>query len=118
MKERNDRASVITNQFRSPTGMVYELKCSTSRLTIRTCPRSSPADAGEWCVEASARLAPKAEPVALAEWGATRDDALRDVARAWQRSARQLGLPAIDWESVTEALTAVRAIEGHTRGAR
>lgn len=117
MKERDARLSVITNQFRTATGMVYELKCATSKLTIRTCPRSSPTDAGDWRVEASARLAPKTEPIMLAEWGATPVEALRDVARAWGRSAQRLGLPAIDWDSVTEALAAVRALEGHPRGA-
>jgi hypothetical protein len=118
MKDRSQRPSIITNQFRNASGMVYELKCATSKLTIRTCPRSSPTDAGEWRVEASARLAPNTEPVMLAEWGATRVEALRDVARSWSRSASRLGLPVIDWDSVTEALAAVRALEAQPRGAR
>jgi hypothetical protein len=98
----------ITNQFRKGQVMVYDLSCDDVRLTIEVTPRESSDGLGEWTAEAHARQAP--EKPTINEPGATRGDALRALARSWSAKQGSYGFPALDWEAVTQALLAVRAI--------
>jgi hypothetical protein len=98
----------ITNQFRKRTAMVYDLSCDDIRLTIEVTPRDTDDGSGEWIVQAHVNQAP--EKPTVDESGATRGDALGAVARTWAAKRGTFGFPALDWEAVTKALLAVRAI--------
>ena len=109
MAEKKDPETLrITNQFRSKTGFVYDLKCNGERLTINITPRQNTGDAGEWSVEARLGSSPDAKSVPA--WGSTRLDALREVGRLWTSQATELGLPTFDWDAVATALSNVRAL--------
>jgi hypothetical protein len=109
MRDRSKDAAIITTQFRSKRAMVYELKCESVKLSISIIARENSADEGEWRVEVSARPESETEPVLIGEWGATREGALRAVARTWNaREPRPL--PAVSWDAVVQALTVVRAL--------
>lgn len=111
-KEKEKPGVRITNQFRRRQGMVYDLSCDDVRLTLEFSVRPTGESDGEsetaWHVEAFAREAP-GRPT-LDEPGGTRIDALRAVARAWTAKRGAAGFPKLNWEGVTEALLAVRAI--------
>jgi hypothetical protein len=99
----------ITQQFRSRDAMVYDLRGSLGRLTLRVTGRGG--DEGpptEWRIEAATSSAPDA--VVVAEVGITRADALRAVGRSWNEKRSAGNLPSFDWESVARAMAAVRAI--------
>jgi hypothetical protein len=98
----------ITNQFRKGQAMAYDLSCSTVRLTLEISARDSSDGRGEWRVSAYARQAP--EKPALHEPGVTRADALRALAASWAAKEGAYGFPTLDWEGVTRAMLAVRAI--------
>jgi len=98
----------ITNQFRSRTGFVYDLKSSGVRLTLNIWQKQTPADPGEWCVDARASATP--DGTSIEAWGGTRIDALREVGRLWATKGGALGLPTLDWEAVATALSGVRAV--------
>jgi len=98
----------ITNQFRAKRAMVYEFKCEGAKLAVHVIPRENADDGGEWRVEA--RTGHAAESPSVSQWGATRADALREVGLAWASQEEASGWPHFDWEAVTKALTAVRAL--------
>jgi hypothetical protein len=107
--EKKEKPGVrITNQFRRGQGMVYDLSCDDVRLTLEITTRSTTESEEEWHVEAFARESP-GRPT-LDEPGGTRIDALRAVARSWAAKRGAYGFPALNWDGVTEALLAVRAI--------
>lgn len=108
MAEKEKSLVRITNQFRSRTGFVYDLTCESVRLTVDIMPRSNQDDEGDFRVEAKSNAAPDAEPIVA--WGMTKSDALRDVATQWIAKGEGAGLPALDWDAVTTALLAVRAV--------
>jgi hypothetical protein len=101
-------ATKITNQFRSRTGYVYDLKSSGVRITLNIWQKQNPAEPGEWCVDARVSSTHEAAPIEA--WGGTRIDALREVGRLWATKGVALGLPTCDWEAVATALSTVRAI--------
>ncbi len=109
-KNREDVAATlhIATQYRSALGMTYELECRGAQLDLQVSQRKAPDDAGEWRVEA--RPGRAVDAARITEWGATRRDALSEVARSWTSQASALGLPAFDWEAVARVLSAVRAI--------
>jgi hypothetical protein len=98
----------ITNQYRSKTGFVYDLKCNGMRLTVGIAPRQGPTDPGEWCVEGQAGSLPDMLPIAA--WGPTRSETLSEVGRQWVSKTAELGLPEFDWVAVAAVLADVRAI--------
>jgi hypothetical protein len=98
----------ITNQFRKGPAMVYDLSCEAVRLTIEMRAREGDDGLGDWNVAAHAREAP--ERPTIEEAGVTRSDGLRAVAASWAAKRGAYGFPALDWEGVTRALLAVRAI--------
>jgi hypothetical protein len=98
----------ITNQFRRRTAMVYDLSCDDVRLTIEVIPRESSDGRGEWTVQAHAHQAPEKPTVEAV--GGTRSEALSAVARSWAAKGGAGGFPPLDWDSITQALLAVRAI--------
>ncbi len=118
MSKENGKPGVrITNQFRRRQGMVYDLSCDDVRLTLEftTRPAAPPSEGepgpeaeDEWHVEAFARESP-GRPT-LDGPGGTRLDALRAVARAWAAKRGAYGFPMLNWDGVTEALLAVRAL--------
>ena len=108
MKEPKADAAKITDQFRSRSGFVYDLRCDGANLTLFIAPAEQPSDAGDWRVEARTSHSP--EMVVFAEHGTTRREALRAVAQWWRSKERELGLPKVDWEAVEKALTQVRAL--------
>jgi len=99
----------ITNQFHSKGGMAYDLKCEGVRLTLLVTARTRNEDPGEWHIEA--RGTRSAEEVAvISEWGSTRGDALRAVARSWADAVQTQALRVFDWEAVASMLSSVRAL--------
>ena len=108
MKEPKADAAKITDQFRSRSGFVYDLRCDGANLTLFIAPTEQPSDAGAWKVEARTSHSP--EMVVIAKDGTTRREALRAVAQWWRSKERELGVPKVDWEAVEKALTQVRAL--------
>ncbi len=98
----------ITNQFRRRQSMVYDLASDDVRLTIEITPRDNGDGRGEWTVGAHTRATP--DQPAIDEPGATRGDALQAAGRAWAAKQGATGFPLLDWEALTQALLAVRAI--------
>lgn len=109
MEDKEKDGLKITNQFRAKGGMTYDLKCKGARLTLVVTPRTTEGDSGEWRVEA--RVArPLEDPIAVAEWGPTRIEALRAVGRAWSATPEAQGFGMFDWEAIAQALISVRAL--------
>jgi hypothetical protein len=107
-KETSRPAVRITNQFRRREAMVYDLSCEDIRLTIEIAQRQNEDGLGEWLVEAHAR--DTAEKPTIHQPGVTRNDALRAVAREWAAKRGTHGFPELDWDAVSGAMLAVRAI--------
>jgi hypothetical protein len=110
MKRADDENAIrITQQFRSGEALVYDFRGTTGRLTVRVSGRGA-YDGGpaEWCVKACTSSSP--ESVVVTEWAATRAEALHAVGRSWTEKCLAHNLPAIDWECVARAMSAVRAI--------
>ncbi len=107
--ERDEESVRITQQFRARGAMVYDLRGSAGRLTLRVTGRGGGDEPPtEWRIEASTSSSPDA--VVVAEAGTTRADALRAVGRSWNEKRVANNLPSFDWESVARARAAVRAI--------
>lgn len=88
----------VTQQFRSRTGMVYEVACGAEQLTF--CVLRRPEDSsGDWHIEASAKAT---EGVSTAT-GPTRQVAFDTLARSWM--TREL-----DWPGIELVLKSVRAL--------
>lgn len=106
--DSNDKARTvkITNQFRSRTGFVYDLKCDGQRLVLRIGASELQPEDG-WHVQAAS--ASSDDTPSVEAYAATRADALREVGRRWADSGGP-NFPAFDWEAVEKALTAVRAL--------
>jgi hypothetical protein len=98
----------ITGQVRSRRGMVYELRCRGSRLTVCIAERTNPFDPGNWRVDAWTGTL--TDGSVISEWGATKVVALSAVGRFWVEHASERGLPSFNWESVAKALAEVRAL--------
>lgn len=112
MKDKTEKpdanAPKITNQFRSRVGFTYDVKSSGVRLTFNVWQKQNAADPGEWCVDARVSSRPDAAPITA--WASTRMDALKEVSRVWAQTGGELGLPAFDWDAVTQLLSTVRAV--------
>jgi hypothetical protein len=107
--EREEESIRITQQFRARDAMVYDLRGSAGRLTLRVSGRGDgDGPPTEWRIDASTSSSPDA--VIVSEVGLTRADALRAVSRSWNEKRLANNLPSFDWESVTRAMAAVRAI--------
>jgi hypothetical protein len=98
----------ITNQFRKGQAMAYDFSCNTVRLTLEVSGRDNGDGRGEWSISAYAREAP-GKP-AIHEPGPTRAEALQALAASWNAKHGAYGFPTLDWEGVTRAMLAVRAI--------
>jgi hypothetical protein len=106
---RDEESIRITQQFRARDAMVYDLRGSAGRLTLRvTGHGGGDGPPTEWRIEASTSSSPDA--VVVAEGGPTRAEALRAVGRSWNEKRLANDLPSFDWESVARAMAAVRAI--------
>lgn len=112
MKPESEESDAIriTQQFRSGQAMIYDLRGTTGRLTLRVTGRGGADDEPptEWRIEAATTSSPDA--VVVAESAATRADALLAVGRAWSQKRVACNLPLFDWESVARAMRVVRAI--------
>jgi hypothetical protein len=106
-KEGDEESIRITQQFRARDAIVYDLRGSAGRLTLRITGRGGgdgPPD--EWRIEASTSTFP--DGVVAAELGATQAEALRAVGRSWDEKRLASNLPHFDWESIARAMAAVR----------
>lgn len=106
--ERDEESIRIMNQFRTRDAMVYDLRGSAGRLTLRITGGAGDGPPTEWRIEASTSTSPDA--VVVAEAGATRAEALRAVGQSWNEKRLANNLPSFDWESVARVMAAVRAI--------
>jgi hypothetical protein len=107
--ERKEESIRITQQFRARDAMVYDLRGSAGRLTLRVTGRGGgDGPPTEWRIEAATSTSPG--DVVVSEEGTTRADALRAVGRSWSEKRLANNLPSFDWESVARAMIAVRAI--------
>src|SRR5580692_8331159 len=97
-KEVDEEGLRITQQFRSGRSMVYDLRGKAGRLTMRVSAQQEDDLAAGWRIEASTSNAPDA--VLVAECGATRADALREVGRSWLEKRAAHDLPLFDWEAI------------------
>jgi hypothetical protein len=107
-KEDSEDTLRITQQFRSGRSMVYDLRGTAGRLTMRVSAREDDDVDTGWRIEASTGTSTDA--VRVTECGATRADALREVGRSWLEKRATHDLPVFDWEAIARAMTAVRAI--------
>lgn len=111
MKSKSDAEAVrITQQFRSGQAMVYDLRGTDGRVTLRVTGRAETDDGPptEWRIEASTSGSPDA--VVISESGVTRADALKAVGHAWSEKRAACHLPFFDWDLVALAMRAVRAV--------
>lgn len=108
MKEKTDGGIRITQQFRSGRAMVYDLRDSTARLTLRIIERQGADEPADFRVEAASGSGP--DVLVITGWGATRADALRQAGKSWSEPRDGAPLPIFDWEAVARTLTAVRAL--------
>jgi len=97
----------ITNQFRTRNGFAYELRFEGARLEVLVTPRTSEDDGGDWHVEASVKTSPEQT---IGHWASSKSEALRLTAATWAERSAELGLPTFDWNAITRALVAVRAV--------
>jgi hypothetical protein len=95
-------------QYRSGAGKVFELESAGKMLDVHVTPRDAAGGAGEWLVAAQDRRGGGA--TVIAEWGATRSEALGKVSRTWVAQMSERNLSAFDWAAVTNTLLAIRAI--------
>ena len=95
-------------QYRSGAGKVFELESAGKMLDVHVTPRQDVDGDGEWRVTAQDRRG--GDAVVIAEWGATRSEALDKVSRAWVAQMRERNLTAFDWAAVSSTLLAIRAI--------
>jgi hypothetical protein len=96
----------ITNQFHDNQGMVYDLKCDTTRITISLGATSK--DETQWNIEAMVKQVP--EPHVVRAVGSSRSDALRAISETWRLQGEAAGFPLLDWAAIRDALATVRAI--------
>jgi hypothetical protein len=105
---QDKRAVRITQQFREHANMAYDFDCAGSHLTLRIFNHESAPPEARWQIEG--RTNDAGEPVTVSVTAASRAQALRDLAVAWLEKTAPIGLPVLDWEGVTKALTEVRAL--------
>ena len=98
----------VTMQYRSGAGKVFELESAGKMLDVHVTPRQETDNDGEWRVTAQDRRG--GDATVIAEWGATRGEALEKVSRAWVEQMSERNLSAFDWVAVTKTLQAIRAI--------
>jgi hypothetical protein len=97
-------------QYRHGAGKVFELESAGKMLDVHVTPRVAPESesTGEWQVAAHDRRS--ADATVIAEWGATRSEALEKVSRTWVEQMSARNLTPFDWTAVTKTLLAIRAI--------
>jgi hypothetical protein len=88
--------------------MVYDLSAEGHRLTVSIFQRENPQEPADWRVEA--RTSRADEAIVVAEWGASRTQALQAVGAAWTARATSDSLPTFDWAAVVKLLDSVRAL--------
>jgi RNA recognition motif-containing protein len=96
----------VTQQYRERHNMTYELDCPVGRLTLRIF---FPPDAArpEWRIEARSN---QSAALTVDKSAATRELALKEVAEAWQALAADAVAPSFDWQAVSRAMQAIRAV--------
>lgn len=115
MYDRNDRPRAaerakplarITQQFRERHNMTYELDCEGAPLVVRVFPAEGVST--EWRVEA--RMTNAADAVVATATATSPAMALKRVADWWKDNYAARALTKFDWNAITEAMTAVRAL--------
>ncbi len=97
----------ITSQFRERRNMSYELECDGRKLLIKSFHPDGPQDACR--MEASTNQANSSQQLTHSATGATRAQALQDIAQAWQADPTTSTV-ILDWPAITGAMAAVHAI--------
>lgn len=98
----------ITMQYRARNRMVYELESGASAFDVHVWQRAIEGEASGWRVEAHNGRGPDA--VVVAGLGASRTEALLEVARAWADQDTRRALPPLDWNAIVSLLGSVRAL--------
>jgi RNA recognition motif-containing protein len=102
------RRTRITQQFREPHNMTYELDCVGVPLIVRIFFPIGDGPALEWRIEARTSDAPDAAVATAA--APSRAQALRTIAEWWHENQESRGLSTLDWEGVALAMAEVRAL--------
>jgi len=100
-----DVAARITQQYREPANMAYELDCGGVALIVRIFFRTPE---GEWRIAAQSRDAAEAKSMDFS--AGSRVEALRKVASACREAGPVSALGRVDWDAVERALVTVRAV--------
>lgn len=111
--KRADAASAqcrVTAQYRSRGGFVYELEDAGTTLALHVLPTETTDDRDAEGWQVAAHNGRDADALVVSESAPTRTEALQRVARTWVEKSFELRLPTLDWDAVTKALRAVRAI--------
>ena len=103
MRSSKQAATRITTQYRTRTGMAYDLSSEGSRVTVSVSRLGNEADS-LWEIEVAS--GPREARETLMESAPTRAEALTRIAASWVEKR----LPEFDWAAATEALTSVRAL--------
>jgi hypothetical protein len=98
----------VTMQYRSGAGKVFELESAGKMLDVHVTPAQEADSDEQWLVAAHDRRG--GDAIVIAEWGATRSEALDKVSRTWVAQMSERNLTAFDWIAVTNTLLAIRAI--------
>lgn len=100
----------VTAQYRlrDADGFVYELNGMGATLAVHVSRSSTGNNDEDWCV--AAHNGTDANGIVISESAPTRTEALQRVARSWSEKSFDLSLPRFDWDAITTALVAVRAI--------
>lgn len=105
---RDGRRKVrITLQFRERHNLTYEIDCDGIPLVLRVFFAVGEGAAAQWRVEA--RAGHVEDPSIASATEPSRAQALESIAKGWRASAAP-EVSSIDWDGVTRAMTAVRAI--------
>lgn len=100
-----ETAARITQQYREPANMAYELDCGGVALIVRIFFRTT---TGEWRIAVQSRDA--ADATSTDCTAASRVEALRKVASACREAHPGSALARVDWDAVERALVTVRAV--------
>jgi hypothetical protein len=98
----------VVTQYFAAGERVYELESPSASLDNRISSRALAPGERSWHV--AAQIGRSVDGIVIADFAATKSEALDKVATLWAEREAELGLPGFDWRAVAAALLAVRAI--------
>jgi hypothetical protein len=108
-KEKNPSVR-ITDQFHGKKGMVYELRCEGTMLSISMIgakPEGAKVET-EW--EAEATVKGPTIPLVATGIGPSKGEAFSVLREVWCSQREGMAFPRLDWEAIRQALATVRAL--------